>query len=132
MIARYCQPVRHRADHARDELSRYRRADRGGGLEESLRSDGAEGNVAVGFDTAGALTRPDGHYVPYTITNTGTEAISTADLRLEVYDGDHLVDSAEITVRLLPLRGTQDGVFVTTFDPATHDLRAQLVSLQFP
>jgi uncharacterized protein (TIGR02588 family) len=100
--------------------------------EQSLRRESTEGDVSVTFDTAAAAGLRDGHHVPYTVTNTGAEAISEADLRFEVYDGDRVVDSADITVRLLPLRGTQDGVFVTKFDPASHDLRARLVSLQFP
>ena len=100
--------------------------------QESLHGGDIAGNLVVAFDRADTVALPDGHHVPYTITNSGPQAIAQADFRFKVYGGNRLVDSADIGVRLLPLRGTQDGVFVTKFDPANHDLRTRLVSLQFP
>lgn len=100
--------------------------------QESLHGGDIAGHLVVAFDRADAVALLDGHHVPYTITNSGPQAIAQADFRFDVYDGNRLVDSADIGVRLLPLRGTQDGVLVTKFDLANHDLRARLVSLQFP
>jgi uncharacterized protein (TIGR02588 family) len=70
--------------------------------------------------------------VPYTVFNTGSEAISSAEIWIEVTDGERVVESAEINVQFLPLQGKQDGVFVTTRDPATYALRTWVESLQFP
>jgi uncharacterized protein (TIGR02588 family) len=75
---------------------------------------------------------PSAVYVPYTALNTGSEAISAAEIWIEVSDGERVVESAEITVRFLPLRGKQDGVFVTTRDPKIYPPQSRVESLQFP
>ena len=60
------------------------------------------------------------------------ELPDSAEIWIEVYDGERVVESAEINVQFLPLQGKQDGVFVTTQDPASHFLRGRIESLQFP
>jgi uncharacterized protein (TIGR02588 family) len=101
-------------------------------VEESRRQDGDGAALQVTFDTEDAAARGESFYVPYTVTNTGSEAISSAEVWIEVYDGERVVESAEINVQFLPLQGKQDGMFVTTHDPASHELRSRLESLQFP
>ncbi|HEX2280831.1 MAG TPA: hypothetical protein VHG52_03615 [Thermomicrobiales bacterium] len=101
-------------------------------IEESRRQDGADPALQVTFDTERVTARGESFYVPYAVRNTGSDAVSSAEIWIEVYDGARLVESAEINVQFLPLQGKQDGVFVTTQDPAAHSLRSRLESLQFP
>ena len=101
-------------------------------VEESRRQEEDGAALQVMFDTARSTQEGAIFYIPYTVRNTGSDAISSADVWIDVYEGDQLVESAEITVQYLPLQGKQDGVFVTTHDPASHALQSRLESLLFP
>lgn len=101
-------------------------------VEESRRQDGNGADLQVTFDTERATARGESFDVPYTLMNTGSEAISSAEIWIDVYDGERVVESAQINVQFLPLQGKQDGMFVTTHDPASHELRSRVESLQFP
>ena len=101
-------------------------------VEELRRQEGDAAGLHVTFDTEHVAQRGGSFYVPYTVFNTGSEAISSAEIWIEVTDGARVVESAEINVQFLPLQGKQDGVFVTTRDPATYSLRTWVESLQFP
>ncbi len=101
-------------------------------VEESRRQQGDAAGLQVTFDTEGIVAHGESFYVPYTVFNSGSEAISSAEIWIEVFDGERVVELAEITVQFLPLQGKQDGIFVTTRDPASHALRSRLESLQFP
>ena len=101
-------------------------------VEESRRADRDDGAIEVTFDTERTVARDDGFYVPYTIWNTGSEAIASAEIWIEVFTGDEVTEAAEIAVQSLPLRGQQDGIFVTMRDPTSSTLRGRLESLQFP
>jgi uncharacterized protein (TIGR02588 family) len=90
------------------------------------------GSIEMTFDMEHVEFRDGAHFIPYTIRNTGREAVSSAEIRFDVFDGDRVVDSAEITVQFLPVRGSQTGVYVTSLDPATHTVEGRLESLQFP
>ena len=100
--------------------------------EESLRQEGDGAGIEVTFDVDNTRVQDQNYYVPYTIENTGSQAIMTAEIWFEMYEGGRMLESAEVTVQFLPLKGTQDGVYVTRFDPATRDLRGRLESMQFP
>ena len=99
--------------------------------EESDWQDHPPG-VAVTFDEENATLHDDGYHVPYSMTNTSAEAISSAEIWIEVFDGGRVVESAEVTVEFVPREGRQDGIYVSALDPATHVLRGRLESLQFP
>ena len=101
-------------------------------VEESRRQQGDAAGLQVTFDTERVASRGDSFYVPYTVLNTGSEAISSAEIWIEVFDGERVVESAEITVQFLPLQGKQNGIFVTTYDPEVHALRSRIEWLQFP
>jgi uncharacterized protein (TIGR02588 family) len=101
-------------------------------IEESRRQDGEGTALQVTFDTERVTAEDGSFYVPYTVQNTGSKAISSAEIWIDIYDGARLVESAEINVQFLPLQGKQDGVFVTTHDPGSHFLRSRVESLQFP
>jgi uncharacterized protein (TIGR02588 family) len=101
-------------------------------MEESHRQQGDAAGLQVTFDTERVVSSGESFYVPYTVVNTGSEAISSAEIWIEVVAGERVIESAEITVQFLPLQGKQDGMFVTTRDPATHALRSRVESLQFP
>jgi uncharacterized protein (TIGR02588 family) len=100
--------------------------------EESRRQEGDAAGLQVTFDSEHVAQRGGSFYVPYTVLNTGSEAISSAEIWIEVSDGGRVVESEEIRVQFLPLQGKQDGVFVTARDPATYALRSRVESLQFP
>jgi uncharacterized protein (TIGR02588 family) len=103
------------------------------GIREELdRRDEEVGDIAIEFDTARTERYEGKYFVPYVIRNTGSDAIVSAELWLEVYAGRDLVETAEITVTSLPLEGTQDGVYVSAFDPDTHTMLGRLESIQFP
>jgi uncharacterized protein (TIGR02588 family) len=101
-------------------------------VEESHRQQGETAGLQVTFDTEHVAKRGESFYVPYTVVNTGSEAISSAEIWIEVFDGERIVESAEVNVQFLPLQGTQRGVFVTRRDPGTYALRSRVESLQFP
>jgi uncharacterized protein (TIGR02588 family) len=101
-------------------------------VEESRRQQGDAAGLQVTFDMEHVTKRGESFYVPYTVLNTGSAAISSAEIWIEVSDGEHDVESAEINVQFLPLQGKQNGLFVTTRDPATYALRGRVESLQFP
>ena len=101
-------------------------------VEESRRKQGDGPGVRVTFDSERTVAIDGSFYVPYTVLNSGSNAISSAEIWIEVYDGELLMESAEVNVQFLPLQGKQDGLFVTTHDPASHQLQSRLESLQFP
>ena len=101
-------------------------------VEESRRQQRDAAGLRVTFDTEHVAARGESFYVPYIVLNTGSEAISSAEIWIEVSDGERVIESAEINVQFLPLQGKQNGVFVTTRDPATFILRSRVESLQFP
>jgi uncharacterized protein (TIGR02588 family) len=101
-------------------------------VEESQRQDGDGPALQVTFDTERATARGESFYIPYTVVNTGSQAISSAEIWFEVYNGEQVVESAEINVQFLPLQGKQDGMFVTMQNPASHAVRSRVESLQFP
>ena len=101
-------------------------------IEETRRQEEDRAALQVTFETEQAVAEGESYYVPYTIRNTGSDAISSAEIWIEVYDGEQLVEEAEVMVESLPLEGRQDGVFVTTHDPASHALQSRVESLQFP
>lgn len=100
--------------------------------EEFERRDEPAGAIEVRFDAAQAEFRDGTWYVPYVVRNAGSVAIDSAEIWIEVYAGEEVVDTAEIRVLSLPLEGTQLGIYVTTLDPAAHTIQGRLESLQFP
>lgn len=101
-------------------------------VEESRRQEADPAALRVTFDTERTTARGESYYVPYAVQNTGSDAISSAEIWIDVYDGEQLVESAEIIVQFLPLQGRQEGVFVTAYDPASHSLESRVESIQFP
>lgn len=98
--------------------------------EESERTD--DTGVTVLFDEESATRHGELYYVPYIVTNIGGDAITSAEIWIEVFNGDLMVESAEVRIQFLPREGRQDGIYFSSFDPATHELRGRLESLQFP
>jgi uncharacterized protein (TIGR02588 family) len=101
-------------------------------VEESRRQDEDAANLRMTFDVERTVVQGGNYYVPYTVRNLGSAAITSAEIWIDIYFQDELIDSAEITVQFLPLQGSQDGVFITPHDPATHTVVGRLESLQFP
>jgi uncharacterized protein (TIGR02588 family) len=101
-------------------------------IEESQRREEEGPNVSITFDIAGSALRGESYYLPYTVTNSGSEAVTSAEIWIDVLDGERLVQTSEIMVEFLPLEGRQDGVFVSSFDLATHTIRGRVESIQVP
>ena len=101
-------------------------------VEESRREDDLAADLRMTFDVEQTVARGGNFYVPYTIRNLGSAAISSAEIWVDVYSQNEVVDSVEIIVQFLPLQGSQDGVFVTQYAPATHTVVGRVESLQFP
>jgi uncharacterized protein (TIGR02588 family) len=101
-------------------------------VEESRRQEEDAVGLQVTFDTEHVTARGADFYVPYRVRNTGPVAISSAEIWIQVYEGERLAETVQVSVEFLPLQGTQDGVFITTYDPASHTLLGRLESLQFP
>lgn len=100
--------------------------------EEAFRQNEPGTSLAVEFAGEASQVVEGSYYVPYVVENTGASAISSAEIWIEVFAGQSLVESAEIQVEFLPLQGKQHGIYVSKFDPQTHTLRGRLESLQFP
>jgi uncharacterized protein (TIGR02588 family) len=101
-------------------------------VEESRREEAGVADLGMSFDVERTVVRGGNYYVPYTVRNQGSAAITSAEIWVDIYFENVLIDSAEITVQFLPLQGSQDGVFVTPYDPATHTVLGRLESVQFP
>jgi uncharacterized protein (TIGR02588 family) len=101
-------------------------------VEEARRVENASGNLEITFDEERTEFLDGTYRIPYTVRNTGSEAIAEAEIWFDAYDGDRVVESIEISVQFLPLQGVQEGVYVTALDPATHPVVGRLESLQFP
>lgn len=101
-------------------------------VEESRRQQVGDADLGMTFDAERTEMRGDQFYVPYTVRNLGSEAITSAEIWIDIFAEGELIDSAEVTVQFLPLQGSQDGVFVTPYDPDTHTVIGRLESLQFP
>lgn len=101
-------------------------------VEESRREEADAADLGMSFDVERTVARGGNYYVPYTVRNLGSAAITSAEIWIDISFENELVDSAEITVQFLPLQGSQDGVFVTPYDPATYTVIGRLESVQFP
>ena len=101
-------------------------------VEEQRRQEIEGVGVRVTFAADRAEANGGSYSVPYTVRNTGAEAITSAEIWIEVYEQERLVESVEVTVEFLPLQGTQEGVYVTTADPAKHQFVGRLETLQIP
>lgn len=101
-------------------------------VEEQRRQETDGVGLRVTFAGDRAEARDGSFYVPYAVRNTGAQAITSAEIWIEVYDEERLLESAEVTVEFLPLQGTQEGVYVTSLEPSTHRFVGRLESLQYP
>jgi uncharacterized protein (TIGR02588 family) len=101
-------------------------------VEELRREEEDAANLRMTFDVERTVVQGGNYYVPYTVRNLGSAAITSAEIWIDIFFQNEHVDSAEVTVQFLPLQGSQDGVFVTPYDPATHTVVGRMESLQFP
>jgi uncharacterized protein (TIGR02588 family) len=101
-------------------------------VEESRREDDVAADLRMTFDVEQTVAYGGNVYVPYTIRNPGPAAISSAKIWVDISFQNEIVDSVEITVQFVPLQVSQDGVFVTQYDPAMHTVVGRVESLQFP
>lgn len=100
--------------------------------QEQQRREADPANVNLVFDVDSSTYEGGTYFVPYVVNNDSSHAIDSADMVIEVMDGDRLVESSAISLVSLPLDGRQNGIFASSYDPATHEIRGRLTSLVFP
>jgi uncharacterized protein (TIGR02588 family) len=100
--------------------------------QEQQRRGADPANVNLVFDASSATYQDGTYYIPYVVSNDSSHAIDSADMLIEVLDGDEVVESSAISLVSLPLEGRQSGIYASRFDPMTHEVRGRLTSLVFP
>ncbi|MDQ2653558.1 MAG: hypothetical protein M3Z20_11025 [Chloroflexota bacterium] len=100
--------------------------------QEQQRREADPANVNLTFDTGRASFQAGTYFIPYVVSNDSSHAIDSADMLIEVLDGEEVVESSAISLVSLPLDGRQNGIYASRHDPATHQIRGRLTSLVFP
>ena len=100
--------------------------------QERQRRAADPANVNLIFDVSNANYEDGTYFIPYIASNDSSHAIDSADMLIEVLDGDAVVESSAISLVSLPLDGRQKGIYASRFDPNTHVIRGRLTSLVFP
>jgi uncharacterized protein (TIGR02588 family) len=100
--------------------------------QERERREADPANVNLVFDTGRALNQDGTYFIPYVVNNDSSHAIDSADMLIEVLDGEEVVETSAISLVSLPLDGRQNGIYASRFDPTTHQIRGRLTSLVFP
>ena len=100
--------------------------------QERQRRTADPANVNLIFDVSNANYEDGTYFIPYIASNDSSHAIDSADMLIEVLDGDAVVESSAISLVSLPLDGRQKGIYASRFDPNTHVIRGRLTSLVFP
>jgi uncharacterized protein (TIGR02588 family) len=88
--------------------------------------------LEVTFDHEETIERNEGFFVPYAITNHTSSGIAAAEIWIEVFDGDRMVETAEIRVEFLAVESRQEGLYVSKFSPTEYEFRGRLESLLYP
>jgi uncharacterized protein (TIGR02588 family) len=100
--------------------------------QERQRRGAEPSNVNLVFDAASATYQDGTYFIPYVVNNDSSHAIDSADMLIEVMDGDEVAESAAVSLVSLPLDGRQNGIYASRYDPTTHEIRGRLISLVFP
>jgi hypothetical protein len=82
-------------------------------------------------NAGGTADRGENSSVPFMTPNTGSDADSPAEIWIDNYYGERVVDSAEIHVQFLPPKGKQEGAVNTTQDSVSHSLHSRIESHHF-
>jgi uncharacterized protein (TIGR02588 family) len=100
--------------------------------QEKQRRKADPANVNLTFDVESATYQDGTYFIPYVVSNDSSHAVDSADMVIEVLDGEDVVETTAISLVSLPLDGRQNGIFASRYDPATHQIRGRLTSLVFP
>lgn len=100
--------------------------------QEKQRRKADPANVNLAFDVESATYQDGTYFIPYVVSNDSSHAVDSADMVIEVLDGEDVVETTAISLVSLPLDGRQNGIFASRYDPATHQIRGRLTSLVFP
>ena len=105
----------------------------GAALVEHFLLDEPPGTLLTVTVAADRATRQDDrYYVPFTVANAGDEPATDVTLVFEVRRGETVLEESTADVPFLPIRGSEDGQLVTSFDPASHEIAARVGTLQAP
>jgi uncharacterized protein (TIGR02588 family) len=100
--------------------------------QEKQRRKADPANVNLTFDVESATYQDGTYFIPYVVSNDSSHAVDSADMVIEVLDGEDVVETTAISLVSLPLDGRQNGIFASRYDPETHQIRGRLTSLVFP
>lgn len=105
----------------------------GAALYEQFARDEPAGTwLEVDIDTAAAVKRGDQHYIPFVVTNRGSDPAEDVAVVFEISDGKTVVEESTVQIPFLPNSGSVDGELVTTHDPATHTIDGRPGALLTP
>jgi uncharacterized protein (TIGR02588 family) len=105
----------------------------GAALYEQFARDEPAGTwLEVEIDAAAAVKRGDQYYVPFLVTNRGSDPAEDVAVVFEISDGDSVVEESTVQIPFLPNSGSVEGQLVTTFDPATHTIEGRPGALLSP
>jgi uncharacterized protein (TIGR02588 family) len=88
--------------------------------------------LTVELDLEQVVRRDALYYLPYTVRNDGSDAAEAVGIIFTVRAGATVLEEATTEIPFLANSGTADGVFVTSYDPASHTIEARPSILQIP
>ena len=100
--------------------------------EHFVRDEPAGTWLEVEVNADNAVQRGDHHYVPFVVTNRGSEPAEDIAVFFEISDGELVVEESTVQIPFLPNSGSVEGELVTTHDPATHTIEGRPGALLTP
>jgi uncharacterized protein (TIGR02588 family) len=88
--------------------------------------------LTVELDLEQVVRRDAVYYLPYTVRNDGSNPAEAVGIIFTVRDGATVLEEATTEIPFLANSGAADGVFVTSYDPASHTIEARPSILQIP
>lgn len=88
--------------------------------------------ISVEVHVDQAQERDGAWYVPFSIHNNGAEPAQSVVVSFSVIQGDQVMEESTTEFAFLPNGGSAKGELVTTLDPASHEFKAAIASIQVP
>jgi uncharacterized protein (TIGR02588 family) len=74
----------------------------------------------------------DVYYVPFTVKNIGSDGAENVSVAFTVKDDGQTLQESTIEIAFLANSGSAQGELVTEYDPATHQVDAQISTFETP
>ncbi|MEA2510664.1 MAG: hypothetical protein QOJ59_151 [Thermomicrobiales bacterium] len=88
--------------------------------------------LAVELAPERSAKRGDQFYIPFVVTNQGTNPAEDVAVVFEVKDGETIVEESTIQVPFLANSGSAEGELVTSYDPAAYTIEGRPAALLTP